>query len=90
MFSGFMFNKPIYNKNGIIKDYSDEGLEKEKIESEANLFWLLKRLKPRQREIIELKMAGYNQKEIADKLKLSEKTIQREMSVLRGLISIMK
>jgi len=85
-----MLDKPIYNEDNSIKDFSDNNWEKEKMESEANLFWLLKRLKPRQKEIIELKMAGYNQKEIADKLKLSEKTIQREMSVLRGLISIMK
>jgi len=85
-----MLDKPIYNEDNSIKDFSDNNWGKEKMESEANLFWLLKRLKPRQREIIELKMAGYNQKEIADKLKLSEKTIQREMSVLRGLISIMK
>ena len=85
-----MLDKPIYNEDNSIKDFSDNNWEKEKMESEANLFWILKRLKPRQREIIELKMAGYNQKEIADKLKLSEKTIQREMSVLRGLISIMK
>ena len=85
-----MLNKPIYNEDNSIKNFSDNNWGKEKMESEANLFWLLKRLKPRQKEIIELKMAGYNQKEIADKLKLSEKTIQREMSVLRGLISIMK
>lgn len=85
-----MLDKPIYNEDNSIKDFSDNNWGKEKMESEANLFWILKRLKPRQKEIIELKMAGYNQKEIADKLKLSEKTIQREMSVLRGLISIMK
>jgi len=85
-----MLDKPIYNEDNSIKDFSDNNWGKEKMESEANLFWLLKRLKPRQKEIVELKMAGYNQKEIADKLKLSEKTIQREMSVLRGLISIMK
>jgi len=85
-----MLDKSIYNEDNSIKDFSDNNWGKEKMESEANLFWILKRLKPRQKEIIELKMAGYNQKEIADKLKLSEKTIQREMSVLRGLISIMK
>ena len=35
-------------------------------------------------------LEGYNQKEVANKLVLSEKTIQREMSVIKDKLSIIK
>jgi RNA polymerase sigma factor (sigma-70 family) len=70
------------------QDLSDTGEEMRRIESEADYYYLLKRLNPRQRQIIELLRAGYNQKETAKELKISEKTVQREMSVLRKKVSI--
>jgi len=80
-----MLEEIIYNENGTIKDYSDESSGAKKIESGINYQLLLKRLSKRQRKIIELKLSGYLQKEIAIKLKLSERTIRREMSALRKL-----
>ena len=83
-----MFNQPIYNQNGIIKDYSDNGLEKTKIESGINYQLFLKRLSKRQRRVLEMKMSGFLQKEIAIKLGVSRITIWREMKHIRHLAGI--
>ena len=69
--------------DGSIKEFSDGGFGAEKIESEIDYHYLLKRLSKRQRSVIELKLEGRSQKEIAEKLGISERTIEREMSALR-------
>lgn len=65
----------IYNKNGTIKDFSDEGLEARKIESSIDIQLSLEKLSTRQSSVIKLKLAGFRGKEIAKKLGVSIYTI---------------
>jgi len=58
------------------------------IQDKVDTHYLLKKLTPRQQKIVKLKDEGYNNIEIAGKLKLNERTIRREMSVLKRQISI--
>jgi len=65
------------------REISDNNEAVRQIESEIDLEYALKRLTKRQRQIVELKMEGYNYIEIADRLKISISTIKREMNLLR-------
>ena len=78
-----MLEQPIYNQDGTIKDYSDEGSGANDIITEVNLHYALKKLKPKHREIAEKLLAGYKYKEI----KASSRTISK---VKRLLVSIIK
>ena len=48
----------------------------EEIEAEANLYWLLKRLPKRQREVVELTLEGFSEREVADKLDISRRSVR--------------
>ena len=75
--------KPIYDSEGQIQDFSDEGQWSEDLISEIDLHWLLKRLKPQQRKIILLRREGYVYQEIADKLNLSLSKVWREVKKIQ-------
>jgi RNA polymerase sigma factor (sigma-70 family) len=73
--------EPIYNKDTI--DFSDEGEQAKNVESKVEVELLIKRFTPRQREILYMKLDGYTHEEIAKKLGISKKTVDREMSLVR-------
>lgn len=78
--------KPIYNENGSIEDWSDEGAEVIDLLSEIDFFWALKKLRPSEAEIIKLKREGYTYREIQAKLKVSSKTIRKAIWHLNSII----
>jgi len=81
--------KIIYNEDGTIKDYSDEGLEKEKIESEIDLYYLIKGLPPKHQQIAKMLSEGYTRREIMKKLKVGQHTIESTIKRLQnGLKSV--
>ena len=47
---------------------SDNGAGAKAIETEANLYWLLKRLPDNERRVVELALQGRTQREIAEEL----------------------
>lgn len=73
-----------------IEELSDNWEFVNKLNDKVELFYFLKRLPPKEKKIIKLKMAGYNLDEIALKMGLSERTIRRKMSVFASQISIIK
>ena len=70
-------------------EYTDSEKWEKEIEGRVEIELFLKRLSVRQREIVSLKMEGYNQTEIAEKLGINRKTIEREMSLIRDLCAKM-
>ena len=82
--------KEIYNKNGEIIDYSDEGSEVSRIEADIDYQLLFKRLSKRQLRMLNLKEQGFSGEEIATKLKLSRRTIQSEIAHIKRLCGILK
>ncbi|MFK8007676.1 MAG: RNA polymerase sigma factor [Saprospiraceae bacterium] len=55
----------------------------EHFENQEDIQLLKKRLSPKDWEIFELKSQGFKQKEIAEKLKISLKTVQRSINLIR-------
>lgn len=84
-------NQYNYPKRGVLpiqeQDLSDREAFREAIDGEVDKYYLLKKLTPRQREMVELKVAGFNQKEIAEKMGLSYRTIKSEFALLRKICS---
>ena len=66
--------KPIYNERGEIIDFSDEGEQAATIESNVNTYYLLKRLPPRQRQVVKLRMEGLSFKQIAVEMNIEIST----------------
>jgi RNA polymerase sigma factor (sigma-70 family) len=64
-------------------NYSDYGLEKEKIESSANVNIFLSSLSKKQRIIFKLKENGYTNSEIAEKIKSSRSSVERWLKKMR-------
>lgn len=71
---------------------SDAGLTEQPGAAAANdagtqqqLQRMIDRLSERQLEILRLKVAGYTQREIADRLEISEPTVSREFGAIRDL-----
>lgn len=67
-----------------------ELLDREPTPEEANVFvdqleHFLNRLRPQDRQILEMRMQGYNNLEIAEKLNVSDRKIRRLMERVRGL-----
>ena len=63
---------------------SDNGKGAEEIETEANLYWLLKRLPKKERRVVEFYIQGYTQQEIAEKLGTNQMKISRMLKCLRN------
>ena len=65
------------------EEVSDNGRGAEEIETEANVYWLLKRLPEQERSVVELYYQGYTQREIAQKLGTNQMKISRTLKCLR-------
>ena len=65
------------------KDIPDDSNLFGEIEDRVDTYWKLKKLPKTLRKIAELKIEGYTNKEIAEKTKLSERTIYRKCQVLK-------
>ena len=70
------------------REISDNNEAVRQIESEIDLEYALKRLTKRQRQIVELKMEGYNYIEIADKLQVKPKYIYNQMSEIKKVVKL--
>ena len=75
--------KPIYDKNGNLIDWSDEGKEANKILRHTSLQLLLKKLTARQLAVIKLKLKGWHGKEIARKLSISVFTVYNHIKAVK-------
>ena len=71
-----MFSNPIYNDKGLLIDWSDNNEQAEKIVNEVDFNIFLSKLEPRERRVIQLKLAGYTHREIAKRTRISYHQIQ--------------
>jgi len=69
-------------------EIGDEGKAVREIEESIDLHYAIKRLPIQEQKIVKLKLAGYNQKEISDRLSVPYSTIKRKMSLLRKKYAI--
>jgi len=69
-------------------DISDNGEAVRQIESDIDFEYALKRLTKRQRQIVKLKIEGYNLIEIADILQVKPKYIYNQMSEIKKVIQL--
>jgi len=67
----------IYDEQGNFKDLSDEGKQVKEIENNIDRELMLKKLPVRVQKIARLIYEGYNYKEIAKKLRLTETNIKQ-------------
>lgn len=58
----------------------------EEIETEANIYWLLKRLPIKERSVVKLYIKGYTQQEIAEKLGTNQMNICRVFKKMRSVL----
>ena len=65
------------------REISDNNEAVRQIESEIDLEYALKRLTKKQRQIVELKMEGYNYIEIADKLQVKQNYIYNQLKQIK-------
>jgi RNA polymerase sigma-70 factor (ECF subfamily) len=72
--------KVIYNEDGEW-DISDEGEQAREIERDIDTFLALKRLPPKQREVMQMRMDGYSYEEIAEKMGISPRTVQKHIEL---------
>jgi len=66
----------IYDEQGNFKDLSDEGKQVKEIENNIDRELMIKRLPEKVQKIARLIYEGYNYKEIAEKLGLTETNVQ--------------
>ena len=71
------------------ENIGDKGEQAEELNSKMNAEAILKQLTPRQRKIVKLLERGYNQREIAEKLKVPLRTTKREVARIRQKIIIL-
>ena len=69
-------------QNGEV-DWSDDGLGAEQIASSIDTQLFLKTLPQRHRSVLQLKEYGYRDKEIAEKLGISSKTVVRDLKEIK-------
>ena len=65
------------------EEISDGGSAMREIEAEADTYYLLKKLPPRQKEVVELLLIGYKYHEIADRLGISKGSVQKHIERAR-------
>ena len=76
--------KPIYNEQGEIEDYSDEGEQVDKLNSEIDLYFLIKRLPPDEQKIAKMISDGFTWREIKKELKIGHKKITEVLKKLQA------
>ena len=79
--------KPVYNQNGTIIDFSDEGEQINEINNEIDLLWLIKKLPKDEQKIAKMISEGYTWREIKDKLKIGHLKIQRVFNKIQAQIA---
>ena len=65
---------PIYNEDGSVKDWNDNGQQASDILADFDIQLTIKRLPIKLGQILELTLQGYNIKEIADQLHITRQT----------------
>ncbi len=68
------------------KDYGDSGQGSRQIELQARVSLMMDRLNPLQRKIIKMIDSGYKTREIKKELRVSQKTIQETIRVVRDIL----
>ena len=61
----------------LTKDISDEGEWVKQLDSKIDAYWALKKLPPRQREVIQHRIDGYEYEEIAEKMGITVGTVNQ-------------
>ena len=70
------------------QEIGDDGEAVRQIESDIDFEYALKRLTKRQRQIVKLKIEGYNLIEIADILQVKPKYIYNQMSEIKKVVKL--
>ena len=82
-----IINAFLANPINAFKNIGDKGEQAEELNSKMNAEAILKQLTPQQRKIAKLLERGYNQREIAEKLKISQQAVQQLLSRTRCKLS---
>jgi DNA-binding NarL/FixJ family response regulator len=81
--------QPIYKDKQIV-DWNDEGEQQHRIESAIDFKLFTKRLIGFQQDILKLKEEGYNNKEIAEQLGSTPKTVAKHLTIIKELYGKIK
>jgi RNA polymerase sigma factor (sigma-70 family) len=79
-------SKIIYDEQGNFKDLSDEGSQAKNIELAVELDLAIKKLPEAEQKIIEMINEGYSYRELAEQLKISQKTIRKALDKVLDII----
>lgn len=67
----------------IVSDVSDGGAFKDKLNEDIDVFWKLRRLEKRDREVADMIYRGYTRREIQKELKIGQHTIEKVLARLQ-------
>lgn len=78
-----MLNQPIYNEDGTIKNYGDNGKFVDNLNSEIDLHYLIKRFPLKDQPIAKMISEGYTRREIMKSLKVGQHRIENVLKRLQ-------
>ncbi len=76
--------KPIYNENGTIEDWSDEGFWAKEMITEIDKFYLLKSFKGKEKEIAEMLLNNHTWAEIKRELNTYDDLINKVLRAIKS------